>query len=121
MAGSQARGTGPKYRRSLRKAVRAQVRLGDESGLGDIYLDSRDLSNGGAFIASDILFEIGEELDLELTLPESQTRVRARGRVVWVNRRDEGDEVPGMGVQFIDLSDEDKAALAEFIGPTIHQ
>ncbi|MFW5878971.1 MAG: PilZ domain-containing protein [Myxococcota bacterium] len=106
------------YRRSLRKAVRTEIRFGDASGLGDILLDSRDLSEGGAFIASDLFFDIGEELDLELQVPNTERTVRARGRIAWVGRGEDGDNPPGMGLQFIDLSEEDRALLTRFVEST---
>jgi uncharacterized protein (TIGR02266 family) len=116
MASPESKGPARELRRSRRKAVRTDIRLGDAWGLGDILLDSRDLSDGGAFVASDLLFDIDEELDLEFTIPGGDRTIRARGRIAWVNRDDTGDSVPGMGLEFLDLSDEDRRALTEFVG-----
>ena len=115
MGGRQAQGPGHKLRQSHRKVVRTEIKVGDDSGLGDIFVDSKDLSDGGAFISSDLLFELGEELDLEFTPPGTGRTIKVRARVVRVNRDDDGDNVPGMGLQFIDLSEEDRSALADYV------
>lgn len=85
---------------------------------GHIELTTQDISAGGAFVRSDLLFEIGEELVLAFTLPSGRT-IRARGRVVRV-AREIGDEggVPGMGIQFVDLSDGDRDALLALVNRT---
>jgi hypothetical protein len=86
---------------------------------GGIRFASADVSGGGAFLRSDLLFEIGEVLTVEFDLPSGR-HVRTRGRVVRVTRGGQGrlgeasrDRHPGMGVEFIDLSAEDRAAIEE--------
>ena len=69
-----------------------------------------EVSQGGAFLRSDLLFEVGELLNLEIALPAAG-QVHARGRVVRVARDDAKDRVPGMGIEFVDLSPEDRAAI----------
>jgi hypothetical protein len=81
---------------------------------GRIVFDAQDLSVGGAFLRSDLLFEVDEELDVEFTLPPGH-KVRARGRVVRVSRERSGGEMPGMGIKFIGLSDADREAVRAFI------
>jgi uncharacterized protein (TIGR02266 family) len=77
-----------------------------------IRFDSADVSGGGAFLRSDMLFEVGEQLLLQFSLPNGRT-IRARGRVVRATRDqdDNKERMPGMGVEFIDLSAEDRAAI----------
>lgn len=82
---------------------------------GHIELTTQDISAGGAFVRSDLLFEVGEELVLSFELPSART-IRARGRVVRV-ARELGDEggVPGMGIQFVDLADADRDAILALV------
>ncbi len=101
-------------------AVQTEVRFGDDSGLGDIILDSKDLSENGAFVSSEILFEIGEELKLEFVIPGTKRTIRARGRVVRVNRANDSGLGPGMGIEFLDLSEQDRRALAAFVSISEH-
>ena len=154
-------------RRDTRKHARATLELpvvvSDAANrvAGGIRFASADVSGGGAFLRSDLLFEVGEILTLEFDLPGGR-HVRARGRVVRVSRgegnaeeqhRGEGnpggqgdqaslvdqggqasspgsqdtkdskgngvtrarsrDRFPGMGVEFVDLAPEDRAAIEE--------
>jgi uncharacterized protein (TIGR02266 family) len=81
---------------------------------GRVRFDSHDLSVGGAFLRSDLLFEVGEELRVEFSLPGGP-RIHARGRVVRVSRERDTGHVPGMGIEFIALADADRAAVRAFI------
>lgn len=84
-----------------------------------IQFDTQDLSEGGAFIRTDLLFEVGEELGLAVQLPGGRA-VRVRGRVVRVARDSNDDVVPGMGVAFVQLSDPDREALAALVRGSQH-
>jgi hypothetical protein len=130
-------------RRDTRKHARATLELpvvvSDAANRvsGGIRFASADVSGGGAFLRSDLLFEVGEILTLEFDLPGGR-HVRARGRVVRVSRgqhpqqdeatepkeqgadpaetngkprRSSRDRFAGMGVEFVDLSPEDRAAI----------
>jgi hypothetical protein len=103
-------------RRDMRKHSRRPVELpvvvSDAANRvkAGIRLGAADLSPGGAFLSSDLLFEIGEVLNLAIEL-EASRRILARGRVVRVSRGTNAGEVPGMGIEFVELSSADRAAL----------
>jgi hypothetical protein len=79
---------------------------------GGIELDSADLSEGGAFLRADLLFEVGEALDLEIPLPTGAV-LKAGGRVVRVARGRAPSLVAGMGIEFTGLSPEDRRLIQE--------
>lgn len=81
---------------------------------GHIVFNTGDLSVGGAFIRSDLLFEVGEELQLDFTLPDGRV-VRARGKVVRVARDSGDDVIPGMGIAFVALTDADRDAIRSLV------
>lgn len=85
------------------------VRAAGNKVEGGIRLDTMDLSEGGAFLRSDLLFEVGETLELSITLPSGQ-QVKVASRVVRVSRR--GDKDAGMGIEFINLTTPDRRAIA---------
>lgn len=87
------------------------VRAAGSTVKGGLRLDSGDLSEGGAFLRSDLLFEVGEALDLEIALPSGPI-VKASGRVVRVAK----DEQAGMGIEFVRLSVPDRRAIAASLG-----
>lgn len=108
-------------RRHARSLVELAVSISDSANRvqGKIEFDTHDLSLGGAFVRSDLLFEVGEELTLSFTLPAGQT-VRARSRVVRVVRDTGDDGVPGMGVEFLTLTDADREAILALVGRGDH-
>jgi uncharacterized protein (TIGR02266 family) len=75
-----------------------------------IRFASTDLSSGGAFLRADVLFEVGELLLVEFRLPNGR-QIKAQGRVVRVARAGQKDRSSGMGIEFVDLSAEDRAAI----------
>lgn len=108
-------------RQHARSAIELPVDVSDAANrvAGTIRFDTQDVSVGGAFIRSDLLFEVGEELDLAFALPSGHA-VRARGRVVRV-ARDGGDETAaGMGIQFVSLTDADRAAIQTLVTRGAH-
>lgn len=77
-----------------------------------IRLDTADMSEGGAFLQSDLLFEVGESLSLEIPVAAGET-LAARGRVAWVTRGGDDKTPAGMGIEFDKLSPQDRRRLAE--------
>jgi c-di-GMP-binding flagellar brake protein YcgR len=75
-----------------------------------IRFSSTDVSCGGTFLRADVLFEVGEVLLIEFDLPGGR-RIRTQSRVVRVARGASKDRFPGMGLEFLDLSTDDRAAL----------
>jgi len=104
----------PEQRAFARRTVELPVQVGDtdQRVAGAIRFDTRDLSLGGAFLRSDLLFEVGEVLALEFSIPGGPT-VHARGRVVHVAR---DPQLPtGMGIAFANLSECDREAVRAFL------
>jgi Tfp pilus assembly protein PilZ len=86
------------------------VRAAGSKVEGSIHLDSSDLSEGGAFLRSELLFEVGEVLELEIPL-DGQV-VKAAGKVVRVARgKAPAGKAPGMGIEFTRLSVQDRRAI----------
>jgi hypothetical protein len=58
---------------------------------------------GDAFLRSDLLFEVGETLDLAIELP-GVGPLLARGRVERIARGTTGEPLTGMAIALLDLS-----------------
>jgi Tfp pilus assembly protein PilZ len=99
-------------RKHSRRTVELPVVVSDAANKvkAGIRFGAADVSVGGAFLCSDLLFEVGEVLNLTIQLPSSQ-QILARGRVVRVSRGATPDQPPGMGIEFVDLSPVDRAAV----------
>lgn len=102
----------PSRRREPRRSCELELEFTDEThffaGL------TQDLSQGGVFIATYHVFPVGSRLELGFQLPGG-TEVRARGVVRWVREAGEpGQERPGMGVAFSELSESALNAIASY-------
>ena len=59
------------------------------------------LTNGGLFIPTDKVYEIGDEVFLLLSLMDEPNRFPVTGRVVWITHKGGlGNRPPGIGIQF---------------------
>lgn len=96
--------------------MEARFRARDASGAGTLTFVSQDVSSGGAFLKSDLLLEQGEALAVEFEVPD-EGPVHAQARVAWVRRFPEAGQVAGMGVEFVNISDADRAAIVRWLAP----
>jgi uncharacterized protein (TIGR02266 family) len=87
----------------------------DGLGAGLLIFTSADVSAGGAFLKSDLLLEQGESLSLEFHLEGRLNPIRAQAKVVWVRRFPEVSEPAGMGVEFVAIDEDDRAALLALV------
>jgi hypothetical protein len=101
-------------RRYDRKAalIPVVVRAAGTKIQAGVRLDTADLSEGGLFLRSDLLFEVGEDLTLEIPVAGGKTTI-ATGRVAWVTRGTGKKASAGMGIEFARLSAHDRRALAD--------
>jgi len=105
-----------------RRFVRIPVKIrmlaryeGEESG--QLYFFSKNLSAGGVFLESDILLEKGTKIYIEFVLPTEQKLIIVKSEVVWI-KEDTGQQssgTSGMGIRFINLDDESRKAIIDFI------
>jgi hypothetical protein len=110
--------TGAARTRNLRRYDRKNalvpvvVRAAGNRIQAGVRLDTADLSEGGLFLRSDLLFEVGEDLTLEIPVGGGKTTT-ATGRVAWVTRGTGKKASAGMGIEFARLSAHDRRALAD--------
>ena len=78
---------------------------------------SGDISEGGLFVATPDLLPVGTPVDLEFTLPGSEELVSLAGEVRWQRETLDPahDVVPGVGVRFLYLNDEERALVERFL------
>ncbi len=111
-------GPGREQRRYPRRRLEVDIVVGSRHTGGECFFESANLSEGGAFLVSGLLLAVGEVILLTFSIPGTQVIVQTRARVAWVNRSpDENDPTsrPGMGIEFLDLSDHELAALSDHL------
>ena len=75
-----------------------------------------NLSRGGMFINSRNPLPVGTVVRIILQLPGAPVPFEVRGRVTRVQEFDNPtNQVPGMGVEFVDVTDELKDRIARFV------
>ena len=82
--------------------------LKDKRSLHGAYLSF--VKNGGIFVATPKKYNLGDEVFVLMTLPESSERLPVAGKVVWVTPAgSQGNRPAGIGVQFADSTEGDAA------------
>jgi uncharacterized protein (TIGR02266 family) len=77
-----------------------------------------NLSTGGLFIETNIVFSVDAPLTVEFMLPSSNAHITCKARVAWINEPGSLSKPflsPGIGLQFLDLSLKDMHAIRDFI------
>ena len=102
----------PREKRRFRRAeLRAQIDWGNDKAEYSGYTEN--ISEGGVFVATTEPLAMGEPLDLRVALADGEALV-IRTRVAWLRPGDD-DNAGGMGVQFVDLSDEMRDRIRKFV------
>jgi uncharacterized protein (TIGR02266 family) len=107
-------GTGPERRENERVSLEVDIGLHSAS---QFYAGlSNDISEGGLFVSTVRALPVGSEITLSFVLPGGHA-VTTRGRVAWLSSpRDAADGTrPGMGVRFVRLEPQHRAAIDAFL------
>jgi hypothetical protein len=109
---------GSNRRRYPRAGLRVKARLTvgtDHARQFEATLTTRDVSISGIFFESTFFLKLGQPVEVQLTLPPNDREVRARGRIIRVETRDErGKELGGFAVRFEEYLDSSDVVLANF-------
>ncbi len=102
----------------LRADPRVRVELNIEFGSEHNFYAGfvENLSAGGVFIATYNILAVGEVIEFELGLPDSEVPVKGTGEVRWTREPREGSDMqPGLGIRFLSLSDESNKIIERFV------
>ena len=101
----------PSQRRAPRRSCEIELEFTEDT---HFYAGlTQDISQGGVFIATYKVLPVGHRLQLEFDLPDGM-HVSAKGEVRWLRETASATSRPGMGVAFLDLSDDSREAITEF-------
>lgn len=91
--------------------------LSDQSGHNFYTGLTNNISEGGLFIATQQLLDIGTQLKFPFQLPNMQTPEEVEGVVRWVRRDDRPEQgIPcGIGIQFTNISEQLKTHINQYI------
>ncbi len=100
-------------RRFGRVEARLQVQFVYADGFFE--LETEDLSIGGMFIATQHLLSVGERLRLVLHLPGAKPAIKVVAEVARVVDEARQGQPSGIGVKFVNLSDDDRKVIQGFL------
>jgi uncharacterized protein (TIGR02266 family) len=102
----------PDRRRAPRE--RAEIRVQYES-VDELFSEfTRDINEGGVFVATESPLGLDEPVELSFQLPGGGSSVRVSGRVVRVQSKEEGGAA-GMAIEFDALDAEARDAIDRFV------
>ena len=107
--------TPPQRRKHSRKPLKVKMAVKSSRSLGLAYFNIKDINLGGVFLESLDYYKTGTEIELSFSLPRNPKPIKVRGKVIYVMTREltgDSDLVPGMGVKFLNLKENDKELLA---------
>ena len=89
----------------------------DYRTVGSFITDyTRNISQGGIFIRTSLPLDVGERVRLRLTLPDGDAPFALDGVVKWVSTlKDRDKHPPGMGIEFVDFSEDVKGKLEALV------
>jgi len=77
---------------------------------------TNDISEGGIFVSTYAVAARGAKMVLEFTLPDNKEKICVQAEVRWLREYNpDSDANPGMGLEFVNLSDEDRQRIDAFI------
>ncbi len=75
-----------------------------------------NISKGGLFVNTRAPLPVGSQVRLIVSLPNAAFPFDLQGKVSWVNEFDNASNlVPGMGIEFVDIDEDKKARIADFV------
>jgi hypothetical protein len=101
-------------RRLCRRHRRTQAGIEVLRNGESMPFDCFDLSAVGLYLHSELLFDLGEIVDLHIALPNQPWPIRATGEIIRV-QIDEDGMGAGMGVAFREISRQDQTYLERYL------
>ena len=103
------------------RRANARIELEVEVGLetdNNFYTGlTQDISNGGLFVATSVLYRVGQHITVRFTLPGRREPIRAETEVRWLrDPHTMRTELPGgIGLRFVELETEAQTAITDFL------
>ena len=102
-----------------RQYPRAKIRwlVSIKSAKGQMEGVTLNVSPSGVFISCSKPLRLNEVFEMRIDVPERDQPLKARAEVVWSNIYGPDDEITprGMGVQFLQISSEDRQIIAKAV------
>jgi c-di-GMP-binding flagellar brake protein YcgR len=91
------------------------IRQAGDSVIGAI---ARDISSGGIRVLVNEFISVFTRLIVEICIPSTSESIRVVSKVAWIQKRPHGEQYE-VGIQFMDMAEEDRSNIAEFVERSI--
>ncbi|MBW2170500.1 MAG: TIGR02266 family protein [Deltaproteobacteria bacterium] len=103
-------------RKEFRTQKTLSLNYADRAAFVDAHTEN--VGTRGLFIRTDNPFEEGEQFLLELVLPGLPNTMEIKCEVVWARKQgEEPGQANGMGVKFVEITEEDEQTLKDYLSP----
>lgn len=102
----------------LTTTMSAQYRGIRQLGDSIVVAIARDISGSGARLLVNEFISVFTRLVVEIGLPSASRPIRAVSKVAWIRKRPHGEQYE-IGMQFVDIPEEDKKSLSAFLERSI--
>ncbi len=75
---------------------------------------ARDISSGGVRLIANEFISVFTRLVVEVSIPSTRKPIKAISKVVWIHKRPYGEQYE-VGMQFVDMPEEDKRNIVHFV------
>jgi len=100
-------------RKAARVGLVSEVRIQQTAPeVSETVARGADLSEGGIGLLANNLIQLGEEVALQIAVPDSQTPISVKGRVVWQQSATSGFR---LGIQFQEVEALSRARILQLI------
>lgn len=91
------------------------MRQASDSVMGAI---ARDISSGGIRVLVNEFISVFTRLVVEVYIPSTSEAVKVVSKVAWIQKRPHGEQYE-IGMQFLDMAEEDRRNISEFVERSI--
>ena len=97
--------------------VSAKIKISFKKANDFVKAYIANLGSGGLFISTEKFLPVGSLLNLEFNLPDSDKVILTQGKVAWTRPKNNSAQKipPGMGIEFIKMSPEDRQVLDDYL------
>jgi uncharacterized protein (TIGR02266 family) len=105
---------GTDRRAHTRATLKTSVHFGSESNFYTGF--TQDVSAGGLFVATHNVVPMGTVIDLVFSIPDKGPPITVQGEVRWAAEYNPSSDCsPGLGLRFVDLPEENRARIENWI------
>lgn len=95
--------------------IDTSIKVNFDNGMESFTEFTLNLSLGGLYIKTIRPLAMDSVITVDFKLPGFEHTFSINGKIVWRKTEGTGEEPPGMGIEFMDLSSEDKQILIQYV------